>query len=83
MKRDAMEDRAGDLMALAQSIKDDVMASNRHVLLSFDPDVQTADVQVAIRRRVRYKDGIRGRCLDNRRSRLFLGVITLTFPVCW
>lgn len=89
MKRDAMEDRAGDLMALAQSIKDDVMASMQSsmpgIIRSFDPDVQTADVQVAIRRRVRYKDGIREEAdaLITDVPVCFLGGgnTSLTFPV--
>lgn len=59
----SMEDRSGDLLSIARGIKEDVMGSLHSsipgIINSFDPVTQSAEVQVAIRRRVKHEDGVR------------------------
>lgn len=89
MRGGSMEDRAGDLMGIAQGIKDDVMASMHSsmpgIIHSFNAEYQTAEVQVAIRRRVKHADGVREErdplLLDVPVCFLGGGGHSLTFPV--
>lgn len=90
MHRSVIEDRAADLFSINRAIKDGVMAAMHTsipgIIQSFDPALQTATVQTAIRRKVR---GENGEVVDEKDPLLtdvpvlFLGGGTsaLTFPV--
>ena len=58
----SMEERNSDIIATAQSIKDDILSSlhvaSPGIIKSFNSDLQTAVVQTAIRRRVRHEIGV-------------------------
>lgn len=58
----SMEDRSVDLLSISQGIKEDILGSLHSsipgIINAFDPITQSAEVQVAIRRRVKYEDGV-------------------------
>ena len=63
MINNSFEDRSGDLLAISQGIKDDIFASLQSclpgIIRSFNPITQTAEVFVAIKRRVKHDDGVK------------------------